>query len=510
MSIYSMAHSQRLKPCASVLRLSGLTLALMASGCSLLAPSYERPLLPMASTWPTDVAAKTTATSAAYSERVISQWPWQEVITEPRLQATVALALSNNRDARIAALQVTRARAVYGVGRSALLPSIDITGTSNNSRFNASSRNQSGGGSVGGGGVFRQQQVGVGISNFELDIFGRLSNLSDSAREQFLASADTQRSIALSLITEVANAWLQLAADNEQLQLAELTQAGRQQSYDLISRRSEFGINSALDVSTAEANLQVAIASVAERRALVAQDMNALTLLLGTDLPTELTPRQLPEQATIDALPAGIPAEVLLARPDVMAAEHVLKARYADIGAARAAFLPSISLTASTGSASAELNGLFDGGSRVWSFAPQIRIPLFAAGRNLANLRISNADRDIAVAQYEKALQIAFREVADALATLANRDQQLAARRAIARANEQRLALVQARFDTGLDNALDLLDAQREAASSAQDRISAELAHQAAIITLYKALGGGTAAPPPAQTPAPTNDAPRP
>ncbi|MEO6699101.1 MAG: efflux transporter outer membrane subunit [Paraperlucidibaca sp.] len=481
-----------------------LTSALMASGCSMLAPNYERPLLPIASQWP---AALNDTTSS--DGRAISQWPWQHVVLEPRLQAVITLALANNRDARIAALQVTRARAVYGVGRSQLFPSIDITGTSTNSRLSPSSRSIGAGGTSGGG-IYRQQQVGIGISNFELDVFGRLSNLSDSAREQFLASSDTQRSIALSLISEVASAWLTLAADAEQLSLSEQTQQARQQAFDLVSQRVNAGVGSRLDSTAAESSLHIAIASTAELRALVAQDKNALSLLLGTHLPAELTPTQLPSKATIDTLPGGIPAEVLVARPDVMAAEHLLKARYADIGAARAAFFPSISLTASTGSASTELSGLFGGGTRVWSFAPQIRIPLFAAGRNLANLRISQADRDIAVAQYEKTVQTAFREVADALATLSTRDEQLNARRAITKANDERLTLAQARFDAGLDNYLSLLDSQREAFSSAQDRIRAELAHQAAIITLYKALGGGTAAPPPAQMPAPTGDAPHP
>ncbi len=473
-----------------------LVSSMMASGCSLLAPNYERPLLPIAEQWPADI------NSSSADGREISQWPWQQVILEPRLQAAISLALENNRDARIAALQVTRARAVYGVGRSQLFPSIEISGTSTNSRISGSSSGFSG--------IYRQQQVGVGISNFELDVFGRLSNLSDSAREQFLSTSDAQRSITLSLISEVASAWLALAADAEQLTLAERTQQARQEAFDLITQRDKAGVGSRLDITAAESSLQVAIASAAELRALVAQDQNALSLLLGTQLPTELAPTQLPSQATIDALPAGIPAEVLVARPDVMSAEHVLKARYADIGAARAAFFPSISLTASTGSASSELSGLFESGTNVWSFAPQIRIPLFTAGRNLANLRISQADRDIAVAQYEKTVQTAFREVADALATLSTRDEQREARRAIAKANDERLSLTQARYDAGLDNYLSLLDAQREAFSSAQDRIRAELAHQAAIITLYKALGGGTAVPPPTQMPEPTDDAPRP
>ena len=338
----------------------------------------------------------------------------------------------------------------------------------------------------------RQYSASVGLTSYEVDFFGRVQSLKDAALETFLATEEARRAAQISLVSEVANAYLAYAADREQLKLARDTLGNRRAEYELVRRRFELGSASALDLSQAQTGVESARGEVARYEALLAQDRNALVLVVGTSVDPALLPTapiaELPMPAI---LPAGLPSDLLLRRPDIVEAEHALKAANANIGAARAAFFPSITLTASVGTASSDLSGLFDAGSRSWSFMPQIRLPIFEGGRNLANLRVSEADRDIALAQYEKAIQQAFTEVADTLAVQDTIDERLSAQTALTEATGLSYRLSQARFDKGIDSYLNVLVAQRSDYTARQGLIEVRLNRLANRIALYRALGGG-------------------
>jgi len=450
-----------------------LAASLTLAGCAGLAPTYERPAAPVAPQWPVPQAATADAKAADLG--------WREFFTDAKLQALIEQALANNRDLRVAVLNVQRAQAQYGVQRADRLPSVNAGVGQTAQRMN--------------GAVTRQYTATLGVSAYELDLFGRVKNLTDAALEQYLATDDARRSTQISLVAEVASAYLTLAADQERLRLTEQTLLSRQDGLRLTQRLQGAGVSSTLDLRQAEIAAETAQADLATLTRQVAQDRNALELLVGQPL----QPAQWPDAGTDTAvtqtaeLSAGLPSDVLLARPDVQQAERSLRAANANIGAARAAFFPRISLTASAGSASNALDDLFRSGTGMWSFIPQVTLPIFDAGRNKANLKIAEVDRDIALAQYEKSIQSAFREVADALAERATVGQQVESQQRLVTQTQDALRLAEARFEKGLDDRLTTLDAQRSLYSAQQSLIATRLARQVNRVTLYKALGGGRA-----------------
>lgn len=495
-------HTQRtaMRPAAP---LTACLLTALLAGCSSLAPGYQRPAAPVAAQWPTQEPQQ-RLTEPAADARPAVDLPWQDLYVDPKLRQVIALALDNNRDLRVAALNIERARAQYRIQRAALLPEVAAGGGQTAQRTPAS---VSAGGS---GGVSRAYTLDVGISAYEIDVFGRLSSLKDAALQSYLATDETRRATHISLISEVAGAYLSLAADLDLQRLAQETLASRQQSYDLQAERAQNGNTSALELRQAEGELEAARAQALGADQQVALDRNALELLAGAPL----DPEQLPASGALAHLlgthdiPTGLPSDLLRNRPDVLAAEHRLVGAHADIGAARAAFFPSISLTATVGRASSDLSNLFDGGGRSWGFIPQINLPIFSGGRLQAQLETSQVDRDIAVAQYEHAIQTAFREVADTLAKRSVVDGQWTAQRRRAEAAREALDLVQLRYDNGVAGYLEVLDAQRTLYTAQQSLIQAELSRQSSLVTLYKVLGGGwsqateqVAALPASQTP---------
>jgi multidrug efflux system outer membrane protein len=450
--------------------------AIAALSACTLAPSYERPSLPVAANWP---GAMSPATSAA-------DLAWTDVILDPKLQSVVRLALTENRDLRIAVLNIEKARAQYRVQRASLIPS--VSGTLSGSQGRTP-------GSLSPNGVAveaEQASATIGLSAYELDLFGRVRSLSASALQSYFAVAENRRAAQISLIAEVASTYLTLAADQDLLALAQEALKTREATLELTRKRFDAGAASQLDVSQIETLAEQARAEVGAYTALVAQDRNALRLVVGAEPPVALLPTQSVTGVQLVAdIPAGLPSDVLIRRPDVLAAEHGLRAKNANIGAARANFFPRITLTGSTGTASVGLDDLFTNGTGVWSFAPQVSLPIFDGGANIANLQVARADRDIAVAQYEKAVQTAFREVADALAVKATVDDRVAAQERLAAAAAESVRLSTARYERGVDSYLAVLDAQRTLFAARQGVIGIRLIEANNRVTLYRVLGGG-------------------
>lgn len=465
------------------LRMRSLMVALSAAtlgACSMI-PAYERPAAPVPASFPQ--AAPSEASAAAQQAQAVA---WRDYFADARLREVIALALQNNRDLRVAALNIERARAQYGIQRADLFPTIAASGGQSAQRVPGDLN------SSGASTVSRQYSANLGFASYELDFFGRVRSLEEQALQTYLGTEEARRSAQISLVAEVANAWLRLAADRERLALARSTFETRQKSFDLTQRSFDAGAVSALDLRQAETLLQTARADAARYAALVAQDENALALVVGAGVSPALLPQGLDAAiASVAELPAGVPSEVLTRRPDVVQAEYALRAANASIGAARAAFFPSITLTATVGTASASLDGLFESGSRAWSFMPQIRIPIFEAGRLQASLDVAEIQRDITIAQYEKAIQSAFREVADALADRATLAEQLDARRKLVEATQKSFELSEARYKGGVDSYLNLLDAQRSLYAAELELISVRLSDATNRVALYKALGGG-------------------
>lgn len=450
--------------------------ATLLAACGTLAPDYQRPAAPVPGQWEGSQGSGSAAADIG----------WRNFFADARLQKLIELSLANNRDLRVAALNIEKARAQYQIQRAAQLPTLNLAAGESASRTPGDLN------STGISTVSRQYSANVGFSSYELDFFGRVRSLRDAALEQYLGTEEARRSSQISLVADVAGAWLALAADSERLDLARRTLESRQSSLQLTQRSFELGSASQLSLSQAQTGVESARADVARYTSQVAMDRNALLVLVGTTPPADLLPANLTGQvASVSELPTGLPSETLQHRPDVRQAEHVLQASYANIGAARAAFFPSISLTASLGTASRELSGLFDTGSRAWSFVPQLRLPIFDGGSNRANLEVAQADRDIKLAQYEKAIQIAFREVADALAQQSTLDEQLAAQTALVDASKRSYELSEARFRKGVDSYLTLLDAQRTLYTAEQGLIAVRQSRQGNLVTLYKVLGGG-------------------
>lgn len=463
------------KPLLTTMALA-VTLAL--AGCASLEPDLPAADAAIPAAWPLPANTDTAAQPGA-GDKAVADIGWRDFFVDPKLETLIARALKNNRDLRVAVLNVERARAQYRIQRADRFPSIGANAT----------LQRSGGNTRDAGDVY---SASLGIAAFELDLFGRVRNLSQSALQQYVAQEQGQRSAQLSLIAEIANVYLTLAGDLESQRVAQATLDNQQAAYDLIVKRHELGAVSGLDLSQAQTTVESARVDLANFAGRVATDINTLTLLVGAPVEAALLPKDLDFAVSgLSPLPPQLPSQVLLRRPDVLQAEHVLRAANANIGAARAAFFPSISLTGSVGTASTELSGLFESGTRVWSFVPQINLPIFQGGRLRATLGVSTADRDIALARYEKSIQSGFREVADALAltrTLAERRQaQEALLKSAARAHE----LSKARYDRGRDSFLTLLDAQRTLYSAQQGLIAAQLAEQANRVTLYRVLGGG-------------------
>ena len=461
-----------------------VALALLAlSGCTM-APSYTRPDAPVPANWPNGPAYKDSAAKSA--DKAVTDIKWQVFFINEQLQKLIALALDNNRDLRIATLNIERSRALYRIQRADLFPTVIATGNGIEERVPAVLS------LTGQPEIVRQYNVNLGFSSYEIDLFGRVRSLKDKALEEFFATEEARRSVQISLVAEVASDYLTLAADIERLKIAQDTFKSQQSSYNLIQSRFEAGASSELDLRQAQTTVDSARVDIARFTGQVAQDENALALVLGSPVPADLLPSGLSAITALKELSAGLPSDVLQRRPDIVQAEHLLKAANANIGAARAAFFPSITLTTSIGASSVQLSGLFKGGTAVaWSFAPQITLPIFDAGRNRANLKVTEVDREIFLSQYEKAIQGAFREVADALAQHGTLDDQMEAQQSLTDAIAKSYLLSQARYNNGIASYLDVLDSQRSLYSAQQGLITIRLSRLINLVTLYKVLGGG-------------------
>ncbi|MDR2153452.1 MAG: efflux transporter outer membrane subunit [Burkholderiaceae bacterium] len=513
---------------------TALAAGLLVAGCSL-TPDYERPDAPVSAQWPTEslspaeaeapasaasAAATATAdtTGAAVPTTAAADLPWQDFFTEPALRQIIDLTLTNNRDLRVAIANIEQARAQYQIQRADLFPALGLNVNQSRSAPNPSQ-------ALGAGGsVASSANWSVGISSWELDLFGRIRALKDAALAQYLATEEARKSVQMSLIAGIADAWLQLKTDTELLALAQRTLATREQSLQLTQLRFDHGAVSALDLHDAQSLAATARAAQAQQQRLRAQDINALVLLAGVpaeSLPIPPIPPVALPQAPADNtqlatapdstaplpafadVPAGLPSDLLLRRPDIRAAEQQLIAANANIGAARAAFFPRITLTGGLGRASDTLDNLFGGGgstARAWSFMPSLTLPIFDFGRNTGNLQAAKAAREAAVAQYEKAIQTAFREAADALAGRATYAEQLAALEAQAKAERERYRLSDLSYRNGAASYLNLLDAQRALFATEQAVAQVRLAQRVNEVAFYKALGGGWTEPEPQKT----------
>ena len=451
-----------------------LAIALLAGGCTTLEPAYRRPPAPTPATFPQGDAY---APAAAAPDP--AKLPWREVFLDARLQAVIESALAENRDLRIAAANILAARAQYRVQRSARFPQVTATASALGVRQLGSSGESYG--------------VDIGVSSFELDLFGRVRSLTNAAFQQYLATEEGARATRISLIAETASAWLTLAADRSFLEVASQTAATAEQAVNLTRSRLRGGISSQLEVSQAETIWEQARSDLAAFTTQVAQDRNALDLLVGAPVADEQLPAGVSDAVgfvTAD-VPAGLSSEVLLRRPDVLQAENQLRAASANIGAARANFFPRITLTGLLGLASPALGQLFSGGAFTYTAGPGVSLPIFTAGANRATLDFARAQQKAAVANYERAIQSAFRETADALARRGTIGEQLTALRRLTAASQTALELSSARYRVGSEAFLTVLDAQRSRYVAQQQLISALLVRETSIVSLYRALGGG-------------------
>ena len=407
-----------------------------------MAPTYVRPDAPIENQFPgnTDSSTKTPA----------SEIGWNEFFREPRLKALIAAAIENNRDLRLAALNIEEARALYNVQWADRLPTFQVEGETSRAR----SVSTSSPGMVTSG----NYTVGLGLSAFELDFFGRVKSLTDAALAQYLATEEAQRSVYISLVSEVAKTYLTERAQTQQIELAKKSYESYKHSYELMQKRYEVGASSALELRQYETLMQSALVSLSTLERQRAQTENALVILIGgkqiKDLPP---PHDLSEDDILQDIPAGLPSDLLANRPDIRQYEQLLKAANANIGAARAAFFPRITLTAFAGTASSSLSGLFDAGTGAWTFTPQLTLPIFDAGRNMANLDLAEARKNIAIVNYEKAIQTAFKEVADALTARDWLNEQVKAQAAVLNSETERLKLSEARYNNGIASSLEVL-----------------------------------------------------
>lgn len=455
---------------------AALLMAGILSGCSL-APTYERPQAPVDASYPADAGGQAVHDAATLG--------WREFFPDQRLQALIAASLENNRDLRLAALNIEEARAQYNITRADLLPNLNVTGNAARARTPA---NQS---ITGTPFISNSYQVGLAVPAYELDFFGRVRSLKDAALASYLSTEEARLSVQISLVAQVAQAYLAERSFAEQLKLAQQTLESRQTNLGLAKKRFDVGASSALDLRLSETLVQSARTSAATLSRQRAQAENALTLLVGKRVESLPAGQDLSLQHIVTDIPAGLPSELLIRRPDIRAAEQKLLAANANIGAARAAFFPRISLTGAFGSASSTLGGLFESGSGVWSFGPQLSLPIFDFGRNSANLDLAEVRKNQAIATYEKTIQTAFREVADALVARGTLDEQINAQEAFLKAQQERLNLTDLRYKNGIASSLDQLDAQRDLFSAQEALIQARQLRLNNAIDLYRALGGG-------------------
>ncbi|MDR2980620.1 MAG: efflux transporter outer membrane subunit [Puniceicoccales bacterium] len=463
----------RTKPLALLLA----SLAILPA-CTM-APDYEQPESPVAESWPSGEISSNPEASAA-------EIPWTEFFGDPRLKALIACGLENNRDLRTAILRVEQVRAQYRIEASALWPS--VSGNADMSRGRTPADLSPSGRSV----TSSQYSLGGMIPAYEIDLFGRIRSLKDAALETWLAAEETRRATQLAFVATLATQYLTERSTNEQLILGQQTLELVEKSHALTKAKYDEGVGDALELRMAEAQVANARTNIAEYTRLHEQAQNGLVFLIGTQLPDDLPPPlSLGEQNLIVDIPAGLPSDLLQRRPDILQAEHTLRSSNANIGAARAAFFPQITLTAFGGTSSADLDGLFKAGSGTWSFAPQITVPIFTAGRNMAALDIAKIQKRMDIAAYEKAIQSAFREVADGLSARAAYDNQLIAQRDQVDAQQARFDLSNLRWKAGSDSYLPVLTAQQDLFSAQQGLIRSQAAHLISLVDLYKALGGG-------------------
>ena len=454
--------------------------AFVLGGCSLI-PDYQQPQAPVADQYPQGPAYSPAQAPA----QAAAEQGWKQFFHDPALQQLIQVALENNRDLRVAALNIDAFAAQYRIQRADLFPAVSANGSGSRQRVPADSSQ------TGQAGINSSYSATVGISAYELDLFGRVRSLSEEALQRYFATEEGRRSTQISLVASVANAYLTWQADKELLKVTQDTLGAFEESYKLTARSNEVGVASALDLAQSRTSVENARAQLAKYTRQVAQDENSLVLLLGTGIPANLpAARPLSEKLLAD-VPPGLPSDLLQRRPDILQAEYNLKAANANIGAARAAFFPSISLTANAGTLSPDLSGLFKGGSGTWLFQPQINLPIFNAGSLSASLDYSKIQKDIGVANYEKSIQTAFQEVADGLAARQTYVQQLQAQQDFVSANQDYYRLAERRYRIGVDSNLTFLDAQRQLFSAQQALVTDRLAQLVSQVNLYKALGGG-------------------
>jgi multidrug efflux system outer membrane protein len=453
-------------------------LMILLAGCTM-APKYERPEAPVPKQWPAGPSYQEEKQTTEASSPA-----WRDFITDERLREVVATALVNNRDLRVAGLNVEKAKAMFGISRTSLLPAVNATGSWYRERVPADLSPS------GSAYTAEQYSVNLGLASWEIDFFGRIRSLKDAALEQYLATDEAGRSAKILLVATVTQAYLALAADREALALVSSTLEAQEAAYSMSKKRHEVGLASVLDLRRAQTQVDTARGDVARYTQLVAQDENGLNLLVGSPVRPDLLPRNLSGVAQPRDISPGLSSEVLLGRPDVLAAEHRLKAANANIGAARAALFPRVSLSTSLGTASADLSGLFKSGSGVWTFAPQIVMPIFDP-RVWYAYDVTKLEKEISVAQYEKSVQTAFREVADALAERGMVSRRVAAQQSLVDAMAVVYRLSEKRYEKGIDSYLSVLDAQRSLYGAQQGLILLRLAYVNNLVTLYKTLGGG-------------------
>ena len=445
--------------------------AFLAAGC--MTPNYTKPVAPIPAAFP---VADTKSGSSAVDIG------WRAFFKNPELQEVIATALANNRDLKTITLQVEEARGMYDIQEADRLPNVNATASDARTRSlvtSATPTNRT---------VY---QVGLSVTAFELDLFNRVKNLSAAALAQFMATEEARRSAQILLIGEVAKSWLSERTLHEQVQLASRTLEGRQASFDLVKKRFDAGITNALELRQSDTLVQSAKVSLLALKRQHALSVNALHVLVGKHIPPSASNQSLASQEMMASIGAGLPSELLTQRPDIRAAEQRLRSMQANIAAARAAFFPRIALTAGVGTASTDLAGLFSSGQNTWSFVPSVTLPIFDAGRNKANLKVAEVRSEMAVASYEKTIQVAFREVADALAARATLNDEVDAQQAVQKAQSERLSLAQARYQNGIANYLEVLDAERELFTAEQQLLQTKLLNLTNAIDLYRALGGG-------------------
>lgn len=457
--------------------------AVLLSACNV-APKYEQPPLAVPDTLSAGAGTPVVANEASLAFAQAQTW-----IQDAQLREVVALAVSHNRDLRVAIENIEKARAQYGITRADLLPTVNAQAQGSRSRTAADLS------STGRSSVTNQFTAQLGFTSYEIDFWGRVRNLGEAALQAFLQSEDNQRNVQIALVADVSNAWLTLAADMARLQLAKDTLAGREKSYELTRRMFEIGSTSGLALAQNLSIVETARGDVAAFTSQVGRSRNALQWLVGGPVPERLMPvigtlTSPSEAAALLPSPEGLPSTLLLQRPDLQAAEHNLRGMNANIGAARAAMFPTISLTSSVGTGSTELDGLFGGGNSTWSFIPQIRLPIFDAGRLRAGVQVAESNQRIALAQYDKAVQTAFKEVADVLADRAQWSERLRAQEGMVQATQKAFDLSDARFKSGSDNYLTVLDAQRSLYAAQQTLLTLRLGEQVNRVTLWKVLGG--------------------